>query len=226
VRKATLAADVTHALHEKIINHELPPGAFLPARKVLAQQFGVGMSTIQESIQALTAMGLLDSRPGKGTWVRQDALDTLISPAVVTQRLGPLDVRKLYEARAVVEVALTELAAVHATSADIESMYSALNAMQQALDDDMAFATADMAFHLAVARAGQNELLAEFYSLARRLLEAFIHEVIRLPGVKEEGLAIQRAIADAIAAHDVACAREAARQHMVIIEKLIGRWSS
>jgi DNA-binding FadR family transcriptional regulator len=135
VRKQTLVDDVTRELRLMILEREIQPGEFLPPRKDLATQFGVGLSTIQEAIQALSAVGMLESRPGKGTWVREDALDTLIHPAVIRTRLGELQARQVYEARFVIEIALTELAAGRATPEDIDQIWDALADMEATVED-------------------------------------------------------------------------------------------
>jgi GntR family transcriptional repressor for pyruvate dehydrogenase complex len=120
IRTSTLVDHVVDELRELILTREIQPGEFLPTRQDLATQFGVGLSTVHEAIQALTAVGMLDSRPGKGTWVWDDALDTLIHPTVVKTRLGELHARELYEARSVVKVGWTELADQRATPEEIE----------------------------------------------------------------------------------------------------------
>lgn len=204
-----------------ILEGEIAPGDFLPSRKELAARFGVGLSTVHEAIQVLAAVGLVDSRPGKGTWVCRDALDTLIHPDAVKSRLGELDARRICEARAVIEVALTELAAKRATAEQVEQILDALQAMEAALDDDQAFVEADLAFHLAVARAGQNGLLEQFYHLSRKLLSDVIRGLISFPGVKEESIEIQRTIAQAIQAHHPQQAHAAALEHMRYIGKLL-----
>jgi GntR family transcriptional repressor for pyruvate dehydrogenase complex len=181
----------------------------------------VGVSTVHEAMEALAAVGLLDSRPGKGTWVRPDALETLIHPSAVETRLGTLRARQILEARAPIEVALTELAAQRATPEDLELIFHALNEMEAVIDDDLAFVEADLAFHLAVARAAHSVLLEQFYHLSRKLLTEIIERIIQIPSVKEEGTAIQRRIGEAIARHDAAGARRAALDHMVIIEDLV-----
>ncbi len=208
-----------------IVDKEILPGEFLPPRKELAAQFGVGNSTIQEAVQALTAMGMLESRPGKGTWVSESALDTLIPPSTVTSRLGSLDAHKLYDARSVIEVGLTEFAAQRATPEDIKAIKSALEAMKVTLSDDAAFVEADLEFHLAVASAGHNELLEQFYHLSRKLLSEVIAEIIRLPNVKEDAIIIQGEIAEAIEQHDVQKARQAAINHMEIVGELLDVWT-
>ena len=114
-QRSTLVADITQELRQMISTGKVQPGEFLPSRKDLAAQFGVGLSTVHEAIRALTAVGMVESRPGQGTWVRHDALETRIYPAVANTRLGELNAGKVYEARSVIEVGLTEFAAQRAS---------------------------------------------------------------------------------------------------------------
>jgi GntR family transcriptional repressor for pyruvate dehydrogenase complex len=204
-----------------ILRGDVQPGEYLPSRKELAARFGVGISTIHEAIQALTALGLVASHPGKGTWVRQDALDTLIHPAELESRMGELDAHLVYEARSVIEVALAELAAQRAMSEDVERIWDALAAMEAAGQNIAAFVEADLDFHLAVAKASQNGLLEQFYHLSRKLLSKVITDWVGQPGVKEESIRIQREIAQAIEQHDPHQARQAALDHMGYIGRLL-----
>ena len=224
VRKSTLVHRVTDELRQMILSGDLQPGDFLPTRKDLAAQFGVGLSTIHEAIQALSAVGMLESRPGKGTWVREDTLETLIHPTAVETRLGELDADKVYEARFVIEIALTELAAKRATPEDVECIRSALETMEATMDDDEAFVEADLEFHLAVAQAGRNELLEQFYHISRKLLVTVIGEMVKLPHVKEDALRIQRDTAEAIDEGDSDRAREVAIEHMKHVRDVLDTW--
>lgn len=216
-QRSTLVADITQELRQMILTGKVQPGEFLPSRKDLAVQFDVGLSTVHEAIQALTAVGMVESHPGKGTWVRDDALDTLIHPAVVNTRLGELNAQQVYEARSVIEVALTEFAAQRATTEDIERIWDALKAMEATVENEGAFVEADLEFHLAVAKAGHNDLLEQFYHLARKLLSEVITEMVRLPKVKEDSIRLQKAIAEAIEQRDLHKARQAALNHWLYI---------
>ena len=224
IRKSTLVDGVAHELRQMILTGEVQPGGFLPTRKELAAQFGVGLSTVHEAIQVLSAVGMLESRPGKGTWVREDVLDTLIHPAAVQTRLGELNARQVYEARFVIEVALTEFAAERAAPADVGRIWNAIKAMEAALEDDETFVEADLEFHLAAARAGHNELLEQFYHLSRKLLSEVITEMIKLPNVKQDSIRLQRAIAQAIEQHDPHRARQTAIDHMEYVDHLLAAW--
>ncbi len=221
IRKSTLVEHVADELRQMILTQAVRPGGYFPPRKELAAHFGVGLSTVHEAIQGLTAMGMLESRPGKGTWVRPDALETLIHPTTVRRRLGELEAQHICEARSVLEVALTELAAQRATPADIQRMNAALQAMEAHLENDDAFVKADWEFHLAVAAASHSVLLEQLYHLAHKLLAEITTELIKLPQVKENGLRIQWKIARAIEQGDPEQARKAAADHMVVINQLL-----
>ena len=69
------------------------PMELLPPQRELTARFGVGASTMREAVQTLIAVGLLQSHPGKGTWVREDAGAGLIHPEAVRARLGELNAR-------------------------------------------------------------------------------------------------------------------------------------
>lgn len=195
------------------------PGEFLPSQKELAAQLGVGTSTLRQAIQALVAMGLVESHPGMGTWVREDSRDTLRAN-VVMSRLGELTSRNLHEARCVVEVALTEFAAERASQSDIQQIWEALNEMQQMVEDEPAYAKADLKFHRAVALAAKNSFLMQFYDLIFDLLSEAITETTKIPIVRIEGISLQEDIARAIEKHDTRSARKAALRLMKYVAPL------
>lgn len=58
-------------LRAKIESGEIPPGAAIPSVANLASTHGVAATTVQKAIRALKGAGLVDSRPGKGVFVRE-----------------------------------------------------------------------------------------------------------------------------------------------------------
>lgn len=220
VERNTLVSNVAEQLRAQIAEGRFGAGEYLPPQKELAERFGVGLSTIREAVQSLSAAGLLKSYPGKGTWVNDDALSTLIHPQVVKTRLGELKARQVHEARSVIEVALTELAAGHATAGEIEKIHQALLDMENA-KNEQDFIEADLSFHLMVAKAGHNDLLEQFYQLVQQLLIQVVKELIHLPQVKSESMPLQWAVYKAIMAGDRKAAQKAAQAHMDYIEQLL-----
>jgi GntR family transcriptional repressor for pyruvate dehydrogenase complex len=217
--RSTLVDDTSNRIRQMIFTGQIKPGEMLPPRKVLAAQFAVGIATVHEAVKSLAAVGLLESRPGKGTWVSSNALVSVINPSMILNRFGAIDAMSIYEARLVLEVAIAGLAAEKATSEEVGQMQQALDDAQNVIDDDDAFVQADWKFHLLVAQATHNVLLQAFYNLSREMLLDFISDVIRLPQVRHEGSRLQRVQVDAISRHDAEDAQKAAREHMLYLRQ-------
>ncbi|MER7183074.1 GntR family transcriptional regulator [Streptomyces hyaluromycini] len=82
-------------LRDRILSGALPHGSRLPAERDLAAEFGVSGQTVRESIRALTAMGLVTSKQGSGTFVtaQGDSLTAMSLASVIQlEKLGPTDV--------------------------------------------------------------------------------------------------------------------------------------
>ncbi len=54
----------------EIVSGKLLPGDKIPATTILAKQFKVNADTVQQSLKLLMSRGLIDRKPGRGTYVR------------------------------------------------------------------------------------------------------------------------------------------------------------
>jgi DNA-binding FadR family transcriptional regulator len=219
VERKPLVQLVVDELRNQVLVGDYKPGDLLPSREQIASELEVGVSTVHEAVRVLSAVGLLDSRPGVGTWVRDDALKSTIRPAAIITRLGDIDVRSIFEARSVIEVGTTELAAARATPGDIQIIWDALKEMEKALNDPEAYVEADLEFHLAVAAASGNPLLEDLYQLARDLLSGLIVAVVPDRSDREIALKAQITIAEMIEKGDITGARKASRKHMELVRE-------
>ncbi len=60
---------------------ELNAGEKLPPERIIAEQLGVSRPSVREAISALQIVGILETRPGDGTYVtRSSAMDELTQP--------------------------------------------------------------------------------------------------------------------------------------------------
>jgi GntR family transcriptional repressor for pyruvate dehydrogenase complex len=193
---------------------EWPVGAKLPGETSLAQELGVGRSTVREAVRVLATRGLVRSRQGAGVFVVADSVPIDVSASV--QRAGLAQVQ---EVRRIVEIDAAGLAAERRTDADVERMRRALDARHAAASEsDAAFVNADIDFHVAVVAAAHNSLLSDlFESFLPRLraeLLAYTSEVLARPRGTEPDVHLHEALFDAIAAGDRAAAVSVAREHL------------
>ena len=64
------AKDIAAYYRQLIADGELPPSSQLPAARSLAKKLGVATMTVQGAYTQLRADGLVESRQGSGTYVR------------------------------------------------------------------------------------------------------------------------------------------------------------
>ncbi len=205
---------VTRRIQEMILQGEVLPGDLLPTQHELAARYGVGLSTIREAIKGLTLIGLVEPRAGRGTLVLPDALKILNNTTLMKANLVSLEADQVLEARLFIEGALARLAASRASEQDIQEIEAAIEEMRQSLDDNLAFVRADLHFHLAVARASQNEVLMQTYYLIQSLMEEVVRLADELPGGKERALKNHTQILEGIKRHEPEFAQSATEQQI------------
>ena len=69
MNKKLLASQVEDALMDDILNKPVPIGEKIPNEYELAEMYGVGRSTIRETVKSLVSKGILEVRQGSGTYV-------------------------------------------------------------------------------------------------------------------------------------------------------------
>jgi GntR family transcriptional regulator, transcriptional repressor for pyruvate dehydrogenase complex len=168
-------------------------------------EFGVGRTTIREAIRSLASAGILDIRQGDGTYVNSVAVEQ----SRLRERLTRAHVPEVFEVRRALELEIAGLAALRRADADVAEMREAAVRMQRALQsaDRDVFVDADVAFHMAMARATGNELFAHLYQSLAAALRQAVKEVLELPGRPEACLARHVRFIEAVERSDAGAAR-------------------
>src|SRR5215217_2050530 len=102
---------VVRRLSADIAAGRLAPGERLPSERDLARALGVGRASVREALAALANQGLVETRPGSGSFVADDAVTALRGGSDLSHDASPSDV---LEARALLEPAVARLAASRA----------------------------------------------------------------------------------------------------------------
>jgi GntR family transcriptional repressor for pyruvate dehydrogenase complex len=209
LEKLTYSELIIEKMKELILDRKLGPGDRLPSERELALEFGVSRASIREAIKALTALGLLETRTGDGTYVRPNLGESVLEPlswaVLLAEGVGP----DLAETREAIEPDIAGLAAERATASERKRLLETLDAMREAVGNPPAFAKADLEFHLALAKAAHNQILLEVMNGLQRLLFGLItSHVIEIEDQKR-CLRKHVDVYEAVVARDAAKAREA-----------------
>src|SRR6478735_3379710 len=139
---------------------ELRRGDRLPAERDLATQVGVSRPTVRAGLQALQAMGVVQSRHGSGTYI-PDGPPTLGSePLSFQAALHGFTREEMYEARRILEVGAAGLAAERAIPEQTATLADEVASLFATMGDPQRFLVHDINFHRTLAAASGNPIVA------------------------------------------------------------------
>lgn len=214
IRTARLYEQIVAQIESQVLGGKLHYGDRLPTERELAEQFGVSRTAVREAVKALREKGLVQSHPGRGTFITDGASRAVRhSLGFMMQIDATRGSANLVEAREILEPEMAALAATRATQEDITAMRRAIATMDAALNDADAFIEADLDFHLALAQATQNALIPTLIDPIVDLLREHRKRIFLVNGAPRGQYHHKRILA-AVVRHDSEAARQAMRAHL------------
>lgn len=196
----TAQPQTADALRQAILTGTLPPGTKVSEQEI-ADAIGTSRQPVREAFLRLSAEGLLEIRPQRGTFVSK------ITVAEV------LDARFVREA---VEADLIRLACQNATAGGINDLRNLL-AAQTTASDVATFMALDESFHRTIAHiAGKARAWDHLQRLKSQMDRVRFLQLQEFP--IPALIAQHRAMVDAIEAQDMASAETTLRAHLRLIE--------
>ncbi|MCW1712099.1 MULTISPECIES: FadR/GntR family transcriptional regulator [Synergistaceae] len=209
---------VVEKLKESISKGEILPGDPLPSERQLMDDFGVSRSSLREAFRVMELLGLIESVPGKGRFVRHPKPPAEDEKNI---RLEDSAVLELMEARRILDPAIAAESAMRATSSDLTRLLRVLTSTEKRLGDPNQRAQSDFDFHLALAEATHNFVFVNITRMNFDLIMATHDKIYNLLDDKEAFLAEHREMYEAILDHNVELAREMASNHIDRIYKTL-----
>lgn len=198
----------------------LAEGARLPSERELAARFGVGRPLIREALRSLAELGLIETLPARGTFVRAGHDVRGNRQAAIAMRRRGVTAHELSEARLLLETATAAQAARRAEPEDIAELAAILEELEGATG--VAHVERDLAFHLAIARAAHNPVIEMMLESIAVPTAALMFRSVGDARVMERSQPYHRAALEAIEAHDPDAAAEAIRAHLTVAQELYG----
>jgi GntR family transcriptional repressor for pyruvate dehydrogenase complex len=210
-----LYEQIVEQVEKSILSGELKPGDKLPAERELAEQFSVSRTAIREAVKTLTQIGLVEVRPGRGTFVT-NSTSSVVRRSIglmvkIESARGTLD---LVEVREILEPEIAAMAASRANEEHLAALKKAVALMDTAKDDPDTFIEGDMNFHLALAEGSQNVLILVLINTLVDLLQDQRKRISLVPGGINRAQEHHRAVLQAVLNRDPGAAREAMRAHL------------
>lgn len=216
-----LGSQVEDALFAYILNEPVEVGQKIPNEFELAEQFGVGRSTVREAVKGLVSRGILEVRRGSGTYVvstsslEEDPLGLSKFQDKYKLALELFDVRLMLEpeiaARACEYASEEERVRLKVLCDEVEQLYlSGKNHIRK-----------DVEFHTCIAKCSQNRVAEILIPVINSAVATFANLTHRI--LMEETIESHRAIVNAILAKDVTGARCGMIMHLTYNRQTIIR---
>ncbi|EMW6618942.1 TPA: FadR/GntR family transcriptional regulator [Acinetobacter baumannii] len=203
---------IVQQLGLKIVSGEISENEKLPSEVDLCEEYKVSRPVFREAIRVLNAKGLTYSRPKIGTVVRPKEEWHLLDPDVLFWLIQTTPEQEFFKTlstvRRVLEPELAYIAASTANEEDIERIKQAYEGMEKATTVEE-FIEPDIQFHLAIAKATHNDLLAYMSKMLVLPLQQSIQVTSLRPNLQGHSLPRHKAILTAIENKDPLSARHA-----------------
>ncbi len=231
IKTRRLYEEIVEQIKQLLSDGKLKPGDKLLAEREMAEQFQVSRASVREAIRTLEMLGIIDIRPGEGTFIRDTETDNIIRPLAMFLAVERSSLLDMFEMRRIFETATAGLAAQRATQEELDQIEAMLENMRDRLNvqDPAKGEEFDAAFHYAVAEATHNSLLTKLFktvseefakanSVARRqLYQTGAENAQKIIDQHTE-------ILDAIRARSAETASKAMHAHLVFAEAQLRKW--
>lgn len=181
-------------VHEQVFNRlkdALAEGRWginekIPTEVELSEMFGVNRLTVRMALQRLIGMGLLETRVGDGTYVKEFSFRDYAGN-VSEFYLGTDLLDKICEFRDAIETSSLKLAVVRATDEEIDSLAALCDHMDEAKAKYVKSRTAahlsefidsDIEFHARLCALSHNDLFVYSFDMARSLIRQYMDYLV------------------------------------------------
>lgn len=211
--KQNISDIILQQMKEQILSGDWEPGEKIPSENELTKLFGVSRISVRQALQKLTAVGLIETRVGEGSFVNKLSPGIAMNNLIPALYLGSDSLKEVLEFRKMIEGRVAELACLKADSDDIKDLEKIYCDMERYKDDLEKFSQEDCKFHIALGTITNNSIITQLYTIIQEQLNIAFKKIVTVRGNKA-GLHYHRLILDAMKERDCGKAKEIMDEHM------------
>ena len=217
--KQQLGSRLEDELLNYILRTPVDVGQKIPNEFELAEQFGVGRSTVREAVKGLVTRGILEVRRGAGTFVVSH--HSLNEDPLGLARLEDKYklALELFELRLMMEPEIASLAAQKAGAGEKMRLQELCLQVEELYNREEDHLAKDVEFHTHIARCSQNRVVEMLIPLINSAVTTFGSLTHRK--LKQETIETHRAVTDAIVKGDSVGAKCAMIMHLTYNRQML-----
>lgn len=221
IKRKRLYVEVMEQIQQLLADGTLRPGDKLTSERELADRLKVSRSSIREAFSALDLMGILESRPGEGTFVRSVPAEEVYKPLALMLLLETKNNYDVLEVRKVLESESAYLAAERVTGENLKKMKKCLLDMEKDIESGSDGEGPDASFHFTIAESTQNKVMEKLMHAISDLVVFTMRlsreKMLKKSGNQEKLYNQHKEIFEAIAAKNPELARTRMCEHLTFV---------
>jgi len=162
IEKSTCVMRVVNQILQAITKKKLNPGGKLSSERELAEQFKISRPILREGISALSFLGIVQRKRGKGNYISSSLNTSIINNSfkyiVISKEK---EVEDLLEARRAIECDLIGLAVYRRTPLHLEKLKQKIQELKNCSKTSPKRVQIDYEFHLVIGEAAKSRILQD-----------------------------------------------------------------
>ena len=170
---ARLVDRLTMYFADEIFAGNLKRGDRVESDRELAQKLGVGRSAVREALKVLDVMGMIDIRPGQGSYISGREDNFFVVPLSWSLFLNSAQTESILQVRDILEGKAAELAASCQDEAKVARLGDIYHRIRVAYEqrDYASFLNLDVEFHSCIADCSGNPVIYSIIQTIRNLMK-------------------------------------------------------
>lgn len=219
VNKKLLASQVEDELMEYILKTPVNVGEKIPNEYELAEKYGVGRSTIRETVKSLVSKGILEVRRGDGTYVISTNTPEE-DPFGLSRFTDKYELAlELFEVRLMLEPEIAALAAQKAGAKEKKEIMELCDEVEKLYRAGKNHTQKDLEFHTALAKASGNRIVETLIPTIHTSIITFVN--LTYHRLMEETIETHKAVAEAVMRGDSVGAKCAMIMHLTYNRQML-----
>lgn len=216
INKNSVSVQLFDHIKNCIATGEWKAGEKIPSENSLTKELNVSRSSLREVLQQFTALGILKSYQGRGTYVQSNNLDLLMGTPHKVEYTDVKAIKDILQYRLIVEPQSLKLALAQSPG-QVQSLIASLEELHEIMIGNVGrsepFIDADVKFHLAIAKASGNVILED--SMTALFTQTFnLQQKINTYFGFRDGLHFHEKIIKALKAGDFGKAVKELKRHL------------
>lgn len=227
IQQQKIYEQIVEQIKVMITEGNLKPGDKLPAERVLAENLNVSRASVREALSALHLLGILEIKPGEGTFIKQSDVNSIIQPLALLLLMERDTALEILQVRKGLEVESAGLAAINATDDDLKKLGKIIDDMERQMLKSALGEFTDWEFHFALAHAARNSLLVRLMNTISDTMQKTItinrEKLFKKEGNQHTLFKQHLEVYEAVKNRDVEMARRKMYEHLTFAEEEMQR---